>query len=147
MADGAIGQELLTTGRRAVTGLLLAVVVGSAAGMLAGLAMTAAMMSRPQVTVLWGTPPIAWLVLAMQWFGGSITPRALLLPPRVQQVDASLEHGSHLEVPLASTGDADLRKLADRDLSAASTESVLVAPSLQSGCADLDEQAPPSVSL
>ena len=33
--------------------------------------MTTAMMSRPLVTVLLGTPPIAWLVLAMLWFGAS----------------------------------------------------------------------------
>jgi len=37
--------------------------------------MTAAMMARPWVTVLLGTPPIAWLVLAMLWFGtGDGTP-------------------------------------------------------------------------
>jgi len=37
--------------------------------------MTASMMSRPIVTVLIGTPPIAWLVLALLWFGnGDGTP-------------------------------------------------------------------------
>src|SRR5690606_41517585 len=42
---------------------------------LAGRSLTAAMLSRPLVTVLLGMPPIAWLVLAMLWFGmGDATP-------------------------------------------------------------------------
>lgn len=74
-SDGAAGRELLITGRRAMGGLLLALVLGSTAGLLAGLSMTASMMSRPLVTALLGTPPIAWLVLAMLWFGaGDGTP-------------------------------------------------------------------------
>ena len=39
--------------------------------MLAGVSMTASMMSRPLVTVLMGMPPIARLVLSMLWFGAS----------------------------------------------------------------------------
>lgn len=70
-AAGAAWDELAVTGRRAMTGLILAVLVGSAAGMAAGLSLTASMMARPLVTVLLGTPPIAWLVLAMLWFGAS----------------------------------------------------------------------------
>ena len=45
--------------------------VGSVLGLLAGLSVTASVLSRPLVTVLLGTPPIAWLVLAMLWFGMS----------------------------------------------------------------------------
>ncbi|HNI51024.1 MAG TPA: ABC transporter permease subunit [Azospira sp.] len=69
--SGATWPELAVTARRAATGLLLAIVAGSMLGMLAGISMTASMMSRPLVTVLLGTPPIAWLVLAMLWFGAS----------------------------------------------------------------------------
>jgi len=69
LVHGTAWQELATTGRRAMGGLLLALLVGSAAGLAAGLSMTASMMARPLVTVLLGTPPIAWLVLAMLWFG------------------------------------------------------------------------------
>jgi NitT/TauT family transport system permease protein len=48
---------------------------GSLLGLAAGVSMTASMMSRPLVTVLLGMPPIAWLVLAMLWFGvGDGTP-------------------------------------------------------------------------
>ena len=71
IASGAAWPELSATARRALAGLALAVAAGSALGMLAGVSMTASMMSRPLVTVLLGTPPIAWLVLAMLWFGAS----------------------------------------------------------------------------
>lgn len=68
-AEGGLWQELALTGQRASTGLLLAMALGSAAGLGAGLSMTAASIARPLVTLLLGTPPIAWLVLAMLWFG------------------------------------------------------------------------------
>lgn len=75
LASGAAWPELLLTARRALLGLLLAIGVGSSLGLLAGLSMTAAMMARPWVTLLLGMPPIAWLVLAMLWFGtGDGTP-------------------------------------------------------------------------
>ena len=69
--SGAAWPELATTARRALLGLLLAASAGSALGLLAGLSMTASMMARPWVTLLLGMPPIAWLVLAMLWFGAS----------------------------------------------------------------------------
>jgi len=69
--NGAAWPELAITARRAMSGLLLAILVGSALGMAAGLSPTASMMARPIVTVLLGTPPIAWLVLAMLWFGAN----------------------------------------------------------------------------
>ena len=73
--SGAAWPELVVTARRAAIGLLLAMSAGSLLGMLAGISMTASMMSRPLVTVFLGMPPIAWLVLAMLWFGaGDGTP-------------------------------------------------------------------------
>lgn len=69
--DGQAWPELQVTARRAMIGLALALVVGTTLGMVAGVSMTASMMSRPIVTVLIGTPPIAWLVLALLWFGAS----------------------------------------------------------------------------
>lgn len=73
--SGAAGPELATTARRALAGFALALLAGSALGLAAGVSMTASMMSRPIVTVLIGTPPIAWLVLALLWFGaGDGTP-------------------------------------------------------------------------
>lgn len=74
-ADGAAWPELAVTARRAMSGLLLAIAVGSLLGLAAGVSLTASMMARPLVTVLLGMPPIAWLVLAMLWFGmGDGTP-------------------------------------------------------------------------
>lgn len=69
--DGQAWPELQVTARRAMIGFALALVVGTTLGMAAGVSMTASMMSRPIVTVLIGTPPIAWLVLALLWFGSS----------------------------------------------------------------------------
>lgn len=74
-ADGAAWPELAVTARRAMSGLLLAIAAGSLLGLAAGVSLTASMMARPLVTVLLGMPPIAWLVLAMLWFGvGDGTP-------------------------------------------------------------------------
>jgi NitT/TauT family transport system permease protein len=62
-------QEIQITVKRALWGFLISAVLGSGMGLLAGLFATASMMSRPIVTILMGMPPIAWIVLAMIWFG------------------------------------------------------------------------------
>ena len=73
--QGAAWPALWATARRALMGLALALGVGSVLGLLAGLSVTASVLARPLVTVLLGTPPVAWLVLAMLWFGaGDGTP-------------------------------------------------------------------------
>ncbi len=73
--SGVAGPELAITARRAMLGFALSVGAGSLLGLVAGLSMTASMMSRPIVTVLVGTPPIAWLILALLWFdAGDGTP-------------------------------------------------------------------------
>lgn len=61
--------HIVTTLRRALLGFGLSVAVGSVLGLLAGLFVTASMVSRPIVTWMMGMPPIAWLVLALLWFG------------------------------------------------------------------------------
>ena len=66
---GQLWPELVVTARRALGGLALAVGVGTLAGLLAGLSAGVSMAARPLVTVLLGTPPIAWLVLALLWCG------------------------------------------------------------------------------
>lgn len=67
------GSQLMITGWRALLGFLISVLIGSVLGIAAGLSVTAAMMSRPIVTVLVGMPPIAWIVLALLWFGATDT--------------------------------------------------------------------------
>ncbi|MGO3227715.1 MAG: ABC transporter permease [Oceanisphaera sp.] len=73
--SGLAWPELVISARRALTGLLLALAAGTVFGLIAGRSVTMAMAARPLVTLLLGMPPIAWLVLAMLWFGmGDATP-------------------------------------------------------------------------
>ena len=69
--DEAVLAEIHTTLYRSSIGFGAALVLGTALGLLAGFFATASMMSRPIVTILVGMPPIAWIVLAMIWFGMS----------------------------------------------------------------------------
>lgn len=59
------------TAERSAAGFLLAVGFGSAAGALAGYSFAAMRLTRPIVTVILGVPPIAWIVLALIWFGST----------------------------------------------------------------------------
>ena len=65
----SIMLDVMITVKRATWGFLISVGLGSVLGMLAGLFATASIMSRPLITILMGMPPIAWIVLAMIWFG------------------------------------------------------------------------------
>ena len=69
LQDPTVIEEINITLYRASMGFGLSLVLGSALGLLAGFFATASMMSRPIVTILVGMPPIAWIVLAMIWFG------------------------------------------------------------------------------
>ena len=69
LGDENIIAEIKITLYRASVGFGISLVVGTSFGLLAGFFATASMMSRPIVTILVGTPPIAWIVLAMIWFG------------------------------------------------------------------------------
>lgn len=71
LQDDAVWAEIRTTIYRASVGFALSLFFGTAIGLLAGFFATASMMSRPIVTILLGMPPIAWIVLAMIWFGMS----------------------------------------------------------------------------
>lgn len=64
-----VWNEITITITRALTGFIISLVLGTGLGLLAGLFITASVMSRPIVTILVGMPPIAWIVLAMIWFG------------------------------------------------------------------------------
>jgi len=69
LGDENVIAEIKTTLYRASIGFGISLVVGTTFGLLAGFFATASMMSRPIVTILVGMPPIAWIVLAMIWFG------------------------------------------------------------------------------
>ena len=57
--------------QRALTGFALAAAAGTVAGLVAGYCPAFLRLVQPLVTVLLGVPPIAWIVLAMIWFGGT----------------------------------------------------------------------------
>ncbi|MFV0515041.1 MAG: ABC transporter permease [Jhaorihella sp.] len=66
--------------QRALSGFALVAVAGTLAGIAAGYSPATMRLVRPLVTVLMGVPPIAWIVLAMIWFGGSdATVRTVIL--------------------------------------------------------------------
>jgi NitT/TauT family transport system permease protein len=59
------------TAVRALEGFLIASLAGLAAGTVAGYSPAALRVARPLVTLILGVPPIAWIVLAMIWFGST----------------------------------------------------------------------------
>ena len=67
--DQSVLADAKITLYRAFVGFGVSVLFGSVLGLIAGLFATASIMSRPIVTILVGMPPIAWIVLAMIWFG------------------------------------------------------------------------------
>lgn len=56
---------------RALAGFALSAAIGGAAGLIAGYSPAVLRLARPLLTVILGVPPIAWLVLALIWFGAS----------------------------------------------------------------------------
>lgn len=59
------------TTRRALQGFFLAALAGGALGLVAGYSAATLRLARPLLTVILGVPPIAWIVLAMIWFGST----------------------------------------------------------------------------
>ncbi|KQT13240.1 ABC transporter permease [Bradyrhizobium sp. Leaf396] len=59
----------LDTVRRALQGFAMATLAGLTAGLIAGYSAATMRLARPLITVILGVPPIAWIVLAMIWFG------------------------------------------------------------------------------
>jgi NitT/TauT family transport system permease protein len=56
---------------RGAEGFGLAILIGVAGGLAAGYSPATMRLSRPILTLLVGVPPIAWIVLAMIWFGST----------------------------------------------------------------------------
>ncbi len=59
------------TSRRALKGFAVAASFGAIFGLAAGYFPAVLRLARPLITVLLGVPPIAWIVLAMIWFGST----------------------------------------------------------------------------
>lgn len=77
ISDGEAQELLSLTSLRAALGFALAAVIGTVAGVIAGYSPATLRLSRPMLTVVIGVPPIAWIVLAMIWFGASMLTVAL----------------------------------------------------------------------
>lgn len=107
MFDSGIAlPELVISTRRTLYGLGAALLMGTSLGLFAGRSLTAATLSRPLITLLLGMPPIAWLVLAMLWFGmGDATPVFTVFIACLPIVFAAAMQG-------ARTLDNQLRKVA-----------------------------------
>lgn len=59
------------TATRAIQGFLLTAVLGGVLGLAVGYSAAAMRLARPLLTIIMGVPPIAWIVLAMIWFGST----------------------------------------------------------------------------
>ncbi len=57
------------TSERAFEGFILTALIGGLAGLAVGYSFAAMRLARPLLTIILGVPPIAWIVLAMIWFG------------------------------------------------------------------------------
>lgn len=71
LSDPKSWDIAVLTSRRAVEGFVVSALAGALAGLAAGYSPATMRAARPLVTVLLGVPPIAWIVLAMIWFGSS----------------------------------------------------------------------------
>ena len=68
--EGIVGPALVQTAANAATGWLIGTAAGVLAGALAGARDEVRFTLQPIAIVLLGIPAIAWVVLALLWFGG-----------------------------------------------------------------------------
>ena len=67
--DGTLTDAALRTALHALAGFVLAAGLGLALGLTAGAFRPCEVVMRPIATILLGVPAIAWVVLALLWFG------------------------------------------------------------------------------
>ncbi len=93
-ADPEAWSIAVLTLQRAVTGFLLVAGTGTVIGIAVGYSPATMHLVTPLITVLMGVPPIAWIVLAMIWFGGSdATVRTVILVSALPVVFMGAAHG------------------------------------------------------
>lgn len=68
-ASGSVGRELGTTLLHAVGGAALGTAIGFGLGLVGGLRPSVGATLRPMAVTVLGIPPVAWVVLALLWFG------------------------------------------------------------------------------
>lgn len=69
LGDGTAGPAAMQTAANALGGFAAGGVLGTVLGLAAGLSRPLGRVLAPAVTVILGVPPIAWVVLALLWFG------------------------------------------------------------------------------
>ncbi|QGY41929.1 ABC transporter permease subunit [Pseudodesulfovibrio cashew] len=99
-------RAALLTSERALGGFAIAGLAGSGIGILAGLRPGLAQALKPVTSILLGIPPIAWIVLAMLWFGTTG------LTPLFTVVVTTLPITFAVAVEGARTRDAGLEEMA-----------------------------------
>lgn len=73
--SGDVGPAVASTAKQALAGWLIAAAVGCGLGLVAGYIRPFGDAISPLATMILGTPPIVWVVLALLWYGpGSIEP-------------------------------------------------------------------------
>lgn len=69
IADGRAASALADTGLRVLAAFAAAMGLGGAFGLVAGLVPPLRFAAGPLITMLLAVPPVAWIVLALLWFG------------------------------------------------------------------------------
>lgn len=67
--DNEVLENLILTLKRVFSGLLLVLIIATLFGIVSGSVKSLEYMLAPIVTIMLGMPSIAWIVLAMIWFG------------------------------------------------------------------------------
>ena len=67
---GIVGPALALTAANSATGWIIGTIAGILAGTLAGMREEMRLTLQPVAVILLGIPAIAWIVLALMWFGG-----------------------------------------------------------------------------
>ena len=107
-ADGHLFAAALRTALHALGGFILATAIGLTLGLLAGAFRAVEVVLRPLATMLLGVPAIAWVVLALLWFGSShATPVLVVVLTTVPIPLLAALEGSHtVDIRLVEMGRA-----------------------------------------
>lgn len=92
--QGELWEALGYTGMRAVVGFGISVAIGSTLGVLTGLVKPLYEMVKPVTVVMANVPPIAWVLLAIIWFGlGNAPPIFAIMSIAIPIVTVNLAQG------------------------------------------------------
>lgn len=92
--SGELWENLGYTGMRVLVGFGLSLAIGGGLGVLAGLVKGVYELIRPVIVVTENVPPIAWVIVAIIWFGlGSIPPIFAIMSIVVPIITVNLAQG------------------------------------------------------